>query len=118
MSTTNSHHHGQEEDGAESGLALDLCVQQHCHDQRQKNAHRHSEDAEVDGVPVCLPKFRIAEHFKVVFQTAELIGSKGFRLGKTHVDGLEERDNIQDHQTEDGGSYHDQPPETPIPAQL
>ena len=81
-------------------------------------SHRHSEDAEVDGVPVCLPEFRIAEHFKVVFQTAELIGSKGFRLGKTHVDGLEERDNIQDHQTEDGGSYHDQPPETPIPAQL
>ena len=113
-----SHHHGQEEDGAEGGLALDLCVQQHCHDQRQKNAHRHSEDAEVDGVPVCLPEFRIAEHFKVVFQTAELVCSKGFRLGKTHVDGLEERDNIQDHQTEDGGSYHDQPPETPIPAQL
>ena len=29
-----------------------------------------------------------------------------------------ERDNIQDHQTDDGGSYHDQPPETPITTQF
>ena len=42
-----AHDHGQEEDGAEGALALDLGVEQDGHQQGKEDAHRHRQDAEV-----------------------------------------------------------------------
>ena len=88
------HHHGQEVDGTEGGLALDLGVEQHRHQQRQEHADGHRQDAEVDGVPGRFPEFGAFEHFHVVFQPAELVRAEGLGLGKAHVDGLEEGNDV------------------------
>ena len=113
-----SHDHGQEEDGAVGGAALDLAVQQDGHQQCQEDAHRHRQDAEKDGVPVRFPELGVLEHLHIVGDALELKLAEGQRLGKAHVNGVDERIDVQHDQADDGGGHHDKAPEGAVAAQF
>ena len=66
-----SHNHRQEEYGAEKYFSLYLGIQQNRYNECQKNAHRHSQDTEINRIPQCLPEFAAAEHFCVIFKSDE-----------------------------------------------
>ena len=100
----------QEEDGAESGAATDLAVEQHRHQQSQEDAHRHRQDTEQDGVAGGFPELYVLEHFHVVIDALKLEHAEGQRFGEAHVDGFNKGIDVQNQQADDGGRHHDEAP--------
>src|SRR5699024_4961557 len=91
---------------AEQTLAADLGIEHHSYQERQKQSHRYSEDAEYNGVPSGPPDFGVLEHFHIVADADELVVAEAQVFTETGVDGLNKGPKVQHYKTNDGGGNH------------
>ena len=104
-------YHGQEKDCAVSGNAFHLPVQQNSQNQGKRNGERNFHDGVFKGVKDRLPHFTVAKQPDVVFYpNKDIAFAEIASLKKALIDRLENRDYVQDDQSDHGGKDEEPSP--------